>query len=230
MESFNVFGDSILKGVRSDSSSKKIVVNDDLGLGYVANRAGLSLRNFSKFGCTITKAWAYVQKMFTRIDSDIVLMNFGGNDCNFNWDEISKSPLDEHLPNTSLDEFVETYNRMVDHVLERRSLPVVATLLPVQENKYIDYVCKLRGLDHEKVRTWVENRAQSLADHQKSYSDAVAQMAFSRGIPLIDLRTAFDSHGNCASLIGPDGMHPNAKGQKVMRGCFEAFVSDYLAV
>ncbi|MBO4393998.1 MAG: SGNH/GDSL hydrolase family protein [Spirochaetales bacterium] len=230
MENFSIFGDSVLKGVRSDSSAKKYEVNDNLGLGSVARMAGLSMRNFSKFGCTITKALSYVQKMFTKIDSDIVLMNFGGNDCNFNWEEISRSPFEEHLPNTSLDEFIDTYDRMVDHVLQRRSLPVVSTLLPVQENRYIDYVCKLKGLDHENVRSWVDSRDQSLAAHQKSYSDAVAEMAYRRGIPLIDLRSAFDSHGNCASLIGPDGVHPNAKGQKVMRGCFESFVSDYLAV
>ncbi len=168
--------------------------------------------------------------MFTRIDSDIVLMNFGSNDCNFNWDEISKSPLDEHLPNTSLEEFVDTYNRMVDHVLERRSLPVVATLLPVQESRYIDYVCKTRSLDRDKVRSWVDSRPFSLTEHQRSYSDAVADIAHSRGIPLIDLRSAFALNGDCAALIGPDGIHPNSRGQKVMKHCFESFISDYLAV
>ena len=130
MENFSIFGDSIFKGS----------VNDRLGLEEVAGRAGLTLKNFSKFGCTITKAFNYVQRMFTRIDSDIVLMNFGGNDCNFDWKAISENPSDVHLPNTGLDEFVETYNRMIDFVLEKRSLPVVANLLPVQEKTYIDYV------------------------------------------------------------------------------------------
>ena len=220
MENFSIFGDSIFKGS----------VNDRLGLEEVAGRAGLTLKNFSKFGCTITKAFNYVQRMFTRIDSDIVLMNFGGNDCNFDWKAISENPSDVHLPNTGLDEFVETYNRMIDFVLEKRSLPVVANLLPVHEKTYIDYVCENMGLDRKNVMTWVESRAISLADHQKSYSDAISEVASSRGIPLIDLRAAFNSRRRPASLLGPDGIHPNDEGRKVMKGCFETFASEYLAV
>ena len=229
MESFSIFGDSVFKGARYDSVAGKCVVNDRFGLDETAQRAGLTVKNFSKFGCTVTKALGYVQKMFTKIDSDIVLMNFGGNDCNYDWDAISQSPLDMHRPNTELDQFVDYYNRMIDFVLEKRSLPVVATLLPVQDKKYIDYVCKVRNLDREKVLSWVKGRKTSLSEHQKAYSDAVSEIASTRSIPVIDLRSAFCKR-NSASLIGPDGIHPNARGQKVISGCFEAFVSDYLAI
>lgn len=229
MESFSIFGDSVFKGARYDSLSAKYVVNDRFGLGRVADKAGLSVKNFSKFGCTVTKALGYVQKMFTKIDSDMVFMNFGGNDCNYDWDAIAQSPLDMHRPNTELDQFVDSYNRMIDFVLEKRSLPVLATLLPVQDKRYIDYVCKVRNLDRKKVMAWVRSRDKSLSEHQKAYSDAVAEIASSRGIPLIDLRSAFSGR-NSSSLIGPDGIHPNERGQKVISGCFEAFVGDYLAV
>ena len=229
MESFSIFGDSVFKGARYDSASAKCVVNDRFGLDETARKAGLTVRNFSKFGCTVTKALSYVQKMFTKIDSDIVLMNFGGNDCNFDWQAIAESPLDMHRPNTELDQFVDSYNKMIDFVLEKRSLPVVATLLPVQDKKYIDYVCKVRNLDRDKVMSWVKDSNISLSDHQKAYSDAVAQIAAERDIPLIDLRSAFCGR-NSSSLIGPDGIHPNARGQKVISGCFEAFVGDYLAI
>lgn len=230
MESFSIFGDSVFKGARYDSLSAKYVVNDRFGLGRVADKAGLTVKNFSKFGCTVTKALGYVQKMFTKIDSDMVFMNFGGNDCNYDWDAIAQSPLDMHRPNTELDQFVDSYNRMIDFVLEKRSLPVLATLLPVQDKKYIDYVCKVRNLDRKKVMAWVRSRDKSLSEHQKAYSDAVAQIAASRGIPLIDLRSAFGNRISSSSLIGPDGIHPNERGQKVISGCFEAFVGDYLAV
>ena len=230
MESFSIFGDSVFKGARYDAASAKYIVNDRFGLNAVADKAGLSVKNFSKFGCTVTKALGYVQKMFTKIDSDMVLMNFGGNDCNYDWDAIAQNPLDMHRPNTELDQFVDSYNKMIDFVLEKRSLPVLATLLPVQDKRYIDYVCKVRNLDRKKVMTWVRSRDKSLSDHQKAYSDAVSEIAAKRGIPLIDLRSAFTDRINSSSLIGPDGIHPNARGQKVISDCFEAFVGDYLAV
>ncbi len=230
MDSFNLFGDSILKGVQFDSGSRRCIVNDHLGLNAVAERAGLSMRNFSKFGCTITKAWGYVQRMFTKLDADIVLMNFGSSDCDFNWEAISRSPLDVHNPNTSLDEFVDTYNKMVDYVLSHRSTPVLTTLVPVNEKKYIEHICNDRGLDAKNIRAWLNGNDGSIAEHQSRYSQAVAEVASSRGIPLIDLRSAFNGHRNPESLLGPDGVHPNPRGQKVIHGCFEAFVGDCLAV
>lgn len=229
MESFSLFGDSIFKGARYDSDSGKYVVNDRFGFDEIARRAGLTVRNFSKFGCTVPKALNYVKKMFTKIDSDMVLMNFGGNDSDFDWDTIAERPQDIHRPNTELDHFIDSYNRMIDFVLEKRSLPVLATLLPFHEKRYLDHICKVRNLDRKNILSWVKGRDTSLSDHQKEYSDAVCEIASARGIPLIDLRSAFTGR-NSSSLIGPDGIHPSEKGQKVISDCLEAFMDDYLAV
>ena len=224
----SVFGDSILKGVQPDPSRTRYFVNDNMGLGVIASRYGLSLQNFSKLGCTITKAWIYVQKMFTKIDADMVLMNFGGNDCDFNWAQISKSPLDVHRPNTEIGEFSSTYARIVDHVKARRRMPVLSTLVPVQKDKYIDYMCRKGNLDRSNVDLWIQNNGIELDSLQASYSDAVRSVAQSREIPLVDVRSAFEAQGNPASLLCEDGVHPNARGQKLICDCFETFMGDYL--
>ena len=62
MGKVSVFGDSILKGVQVEGSGGRYVVNDFLGFSAIASRAGLSVENFSKFGCTITKAWLILPK------------------------------------------------------------------------------------------------------------------------------------------------------------------------
>ena len=224
----SVFGDSILKGVQPDPSRTRFFVNDNMGLGVIAGRYGLSLQNFSKLGCTITKAWIYVQKMFTKIDADMVLMNFGGNDCDFNWAQISKSPLDVHRPNTEIGEFSSTYARIVDHVKARRRMPVLSTLVPVQKDRYIDYMCRKGNLDRNNVDLWIQNNGIELDSLQASYSDAVRSVAQSREIPLVDVRSAFEAQGNPASLLCEDGVHPNARGQKLICDCFESFMGDYL--
>lgn len=224
----SVFGDSILRGVQPDSG-RRFYVNDNLGLGAIAHSHGLSVQNFSKLGCTITKAWHYVQKMFTRIDADMVLMNFGGNDCDFNWAQIDRDPLSDHRPNTELDEFAGTYGRIVDHVKAQRRLPVLFTLVPGQKNKYIDYICARDGLDRENVNLWMDRNGIDLDALQASYSDAVRNVAASREIPLLDIRSAFISQGREGDLLCDDGIHPNSKGQKVIRDCFENFMGDYLS-
>ena len=223
----SVFGDSILRGVQPDSG-RRFYVNDNLGLGAIALSHGLSVQNFSKLGCTITKAWHYVQKMFTRIDADMVLMNFGGNDCDFNWTQVAESPLNVHAPNTEIGEFASTYGRIVDHVKARRRLPVLSTLVPMQKDKYIDYICRRDNLDRKNVNLWMENNAIDLDGLHGTYSDAVRTVAASREIPLLDVRSAFISQGNVDALLCEDGIHPNARGQKLISDCFEKFMGDYL--
>ena len=224
----SVFGDSILKGVQPDPLRRRYCVNDSMGLSAIASRYGISVQNFSKLGCTITKAWFYVQKMFTKIDADMVLMNFGGNDCDFNWAQIAESPLNLHAPNTEIGEFSDTYGRIVDHVKARRRLPVLSTLVPVQKDKYIDYICHRDTLDRKNVDLWMENNAIDLDSLQGVYSEAVCSVARSREIPLLDLRSAFLSQGKVEALLCEDGIHPNARGQKLISDCFEKFMGDYL--
>ncbi len=230
MRSASVFGDSILKGVQFEGARGRYVVNDNLGLSSIAASRGLYIKNFSKFGCTITKAYAYVLKMFHRIDADMVLMNFGGNDCDYNWAEIAKSPLDIHSPNTDLELFVETYNKMVDHVVSRRSVPVLATLVPVEASTYVDHVCRTQGLDRQSIDLWARSNSKALENNQSVYSEAVRDIARSRGVPLVDLRGAMCSQGDVSALLCEDGIHPNDAGQKVIKDCFEAFMGDYLSL
>ena len=225
----SVFGDSILKGVQPDPLRRRYCVNDSMGLSAIANRYGISVQNFSKLGCTITKAWFYVQKMFSRIDADMVLMNFGGNNCDFNWSSIAESPMGIHAPNTEIGEFSSTYGRIVDHVKARRRLPVLSTLVPVQKDKYIDYICRRDNLDRKNVNLWMENNSIDLDSLQGTYSDAVRSVAASREIPVLDLRSAFLSQGNPDAFMSEDGIHPNARGQKLISACFENFMGDYLS-
>lgn len=228
MGKVGIFGDSILKGVQVEGSGGRYVVNDFLGFSAIASRAGLSVENFSKFGCTITKAWSYIQKMFKRIDADMVFMDFGGNDCDFNWEEVSRSPLEVHKPRTDYYDFVSTYNNVVDYIKEKRSLPVLSTLVPVQPDMYIDHICRTRGADRKAIMRWMDNDAGRLENYQKSYSDAVKAISGNREVPLIDVRSAFEDHPRPETLMCADGIHPNNKGQRVIRDCFEAFISDYL--
>ena len=228
MGKVSVFGDSILKGVQVENAGGKYVVNDSLGFSSIASQAGLSVENFSKFGCTITKAWAYIQKMFSRIDADIVFMDFGGNDCDFDWDAVSKSPLNIHKPKTDYYDFVSTYNTVVDYIKEKRRLPIVATLVPVQPEMYLNHICKTRRVDRKSIHRWMQNDVCRLENLQKSYSDAVKGISCNREVPLLDIRSAFEDYSRPESLLCSDGIHPNLKGQRVIRDCFQAFISDYL--
>ena len=105
---------------------------------------------------------------------------------------------------------------------------MLSTLVPVQKDKYIDYMCRKGNLDRNNVDLWIRNNGIELDSLQASYSDAVMDVARSREIPLLDIRSAFEAQGNAASLLCDDGVHPNARGQKLICDCFESFMGDYL--
>ncbi len=230
MKKISVFGDSILKGVQTNNESGRYEVRDNIGIDGIAQRAGYSVQNFSKLGCTITKAWSYLQKMFPRIDADLVFMDFGGNDCDFDWKAISESPLNIHRPNTEYYEFIGTYNNVVDYILSKRRIPVLATLVPIQADEYIEYVVSENNLDRRNINKWLGGDVERLEHYQRVYSDAVKGIASRREIPYIDIRSAFEATGDMSSLMCRDGIHPNDKGQAVIHDCFEAFLEDFIVL
>ena len=224
----SVFGNCVIKNVRQDADNRVYKVNDNLGFGTVAAKAGLTVEDFSRLGCPVTRAWDYIQKMFPRIDGDLVFMDFGARDSVPDLEAVSKYPLEKHGPVTDLEDFLSVYDRIIDYTMERRRMPVLATLVPVDANIYIDYMCRTRGLNRDNIMRWLGNGYSRIGDSVRLYSDAVRELAFRREVPLIDIRQAFLEQGKKASLLGPDGIRPNAEGRQVIHGCFERFVFDYM--
>ena len=230
MKRVSVFGDSILKGVQYNQKSGRYVVEDNIGFDGIAERAGYSVQNFSKFGCTVTKAWNYLQRMFPKIDADLVFMDFGGNDCDFDWKAISDSPLNIHKPNTEYYDFIGTYNNMVDYILAKRRMPVLATLVPIQADEYIEYVVSENNLDRRNINKWLGGDVKRIENYQRVYSDAVKGIASRKDIPYIDIRAAFEANVDTTALMCRDGIHPNDRGQAVIHDCFEAFLEDFIVL
>ena len=79
------FGNCCVRNVRYEAESRRFKVNDRLDFDEIASGAGLCVTDFSKFGCTVTKAEKYIEKMFPRIDGDLVFMDFGRYDSDFDW-------------------------------------------------------------------------------------------------------------------------------------------------
>jgi lysophospholipase L1-like esterase len=50
------------------------------------------IKNISKFGDTLLKGAQKLREYLSKNKSDVVIIEFGGNDCDFYWEEISKNP------------------------------------------------------------------------------------------------------------------------------------------
>lgn len=225
----SILGTSILKGVEIDENNIRHTRSDFLGLEAIAMNSGYSMKNFSRLGCTVTKAFDYVKRMFGRLDADLVLMDFGHNDCDYDWESICKDPLAKHSPRTELGLFKNTYSDLVTYLKSRRAIPVLSTLLPVDGDRYIDYVARKQGLDKSVLESWIGDASALRAEHEK-YCQSVVEVASEREVPLLDIRKAFLDYGNVSSLLSSDGVHPNKRGQELIRETFTSFMDDFLVL
>lgn len=225
-----ILGDSVLKGIQWDEASSKHVTRNELDWDGIADRAGLKVENLSKFGCTVTKAWDFVQKRMVnglvKCIPDMVIMDFGGNDSDFNWKAVSDSPLEVHDPNTDISTFVGTYEKMLDAMVAKGVRPVITTLVPVQSSRYFDWFCRNLNLDKSRVMSWL-GVVERIEHFQLTYSEAILGIAAGRGIPLVDIRAAFEAEKG-SDLMCADGIHPNTNGQHLIHECFEVFIGDSL--
>ena len=111
MSDISMFGDSVLKGVIYENNAYKISKNRFSNI--CEDILGISIENKAKFGSTINVGKNIISKnigLIKETNSKYVVMEFGGNDCDYNWIEISKNPNKEHLPKSTITEFIEIYS------------------------------------------------------------------------------------------------------------------------
>lgn len=216
IRSISVFGDSILRGIVLNGT-RRYAISDSIGIDSIARLYSMEITNMSRFGCTAPRGYEYIKKYLERGGyADAVLLELGGNDSDFNWKEVEADPEAEHLPNTPLDLFVETYLGIIACLRERGITPVLSNLPPVCPERYLEWICR-DGLDRGKILGWLGS-SSTIYRYQENYSRTVEKIAAEQGSICIDLRGAFLKNRRIDDLYCEDGIHPNDRGQDVIRG------------
>lgn len=219
-----LLGDSILKGIQVDPVSGKYVVCNEMGIPALETEFGLTVRNQSHFGATCLKGARLLERLLSRgIACDAVVMDFGGNDCDYVWPEIAMDPAGDHRPHVPLAEFVERYRAMVRTLVAAGIRPILTTLPPLEPRRFFNWWC--RDLDQSAVARWLGD-VETIYTHQERYSQAVERLAREEGAALVDLRGAFLARGNVGGLLCEDGTHPNSAGQALIGGAFRDFAGE----
>lgn len=218
-----VFGDSILKGIQINPQNMRYHVDNNIDIAGIEATHSLSIRNFSKFGCTVTKGLSLIEKRLKTDEAfcDAIIMDYGGNDCDYNWKEVAERPDDEHLPNTPLDIFIDTYQKIIKLLKEKGIRPILTTLPPLDAQRFFDWFCN--GLNKANVLKWLEG-VESIYRWQEHYSRTVEKIAAETNTLLVDVRGAFLNHGRVKRFLCEDGTHPNTEGQKIITGAFLDFI------
>lgn len=209
----SIFGDSIMAGVVQEDGRYSRCRDS---FQRLEQSTGIQLDNHSSFGSTVVKGFERLNK-FLRQGSlgDYTLVEFGGNDCAYDWAEVAHAPDEEHLSVVPPELFERQYAQMLQAVEAAGSRPVAATLPPISSRRYLAHICR-DGLDSAAILHWLGD-LEAISRWQESYSAMVNRVARQLGCRVLDLRAAFPASGpELEQYLCQDGIHPNRLGQKLM--------------
>jgi len=212
MKKLFIFGDSILKGVTfaEDVNKYKICRPDYASLA----QNGVEVNNLSKMGATIEYGERILEEELATMDADsIVLFEYGGNDCDHTWKEISAAPEQPHTCRTSPALFEKLYSACMERARAVGARILVSNLPPLDSDKYMDWIS--RGLDYNVILNWLGDKSMLYRWHE-NYNRLVERIAEKCGAQLVDLRGAFLTSHDFKKLISADGIHPTEDGHRLI--------------
>lgn len=218
----NMYGDSLLRGTVIDENMRYHATIPQL-LEKLGDKFGLLFKNRAHFGSTITRGDGVLQKDLNNgLGCGYALVEFGGNDCSFAWDEVAADPFADHKPFTSLESFKETLTGMVQKLEAEPVTPVLMTLPPLDAERHLQFIGKTEAA-RKNILQWLGD-VQMIYRFHELYSLAVAQVAKQTKAILVDVRQRFLGRHDLRSLVGLDGIHLSEKGYGIMAQAFADFI------
>ena len=211
-------GDSITKGVVLNEQYRYSAAEQSF-LDILSSELDLRVDNYGKFGYTVSHGNSVIERHAADIaDSDYTFIEYGGNDCDFDWIKIAQDPHGEHKARTPLEEFTEELSSLVAKIKGLGSIPVLITLPPILSDTYFSFLNRSMS-DEQKnnIKEWLGGDVGIIARWHESYNRALFQVANQTRTQIIDITTPFDTfRGDLTSLYCADGIHPNARGHKLI--------------
>ncbi len=210
-----------MKGVIFDGIRGRYIFLKNSFANIFGLNTGIRVDNYAKFGCTISVGNKLIDKHTSELSQyEYTALEFGGNDCDFDWAAVSERPDDLHLPKTPIAEFEELYSEVIDKVAANGSKPVLFTLPPLNAQRYFSWISK--GLNAENILHWLGDVEHIYRWHEM-YNLVVVKLASIKNIAMIDIRKAFLESRNYLNLYCEDGIHPNEKGHALISNVINSY-------
>lgn len=208
-----VYGDSLMKATVPDAALHYRFQLQSFLPRFEA--LPITLTNRARFGATVEKgARILAADMQQGLDAQLALLEFGGNDCNYDWAAIAADPAGEHPPAISPQAFAARLAHMAAGLQAAGVTPVLMTLPPIHSRRYFDFFS--RGLDRANLLAWLGGDIERIYRWQELYSAAVRQVAADTGVPCVDVRSRFLLHRDLERLIAADGIHLSEDGYALL--------------
>ena len=224
INSILVLGDSLSRGVVFDQSKGRYCFLKDCFVNKISREIIPHIYNTSKFGADVEYGIALLEKKVSETDADVVMLEFGGNDCDFRWEEIAADPLQNHKPRTPLDVFSLTLRQAVEIIRSMGKTPVLMTLPPLNAPNYFQWFTGGDTHKAEQILRWLGEVGRIYWWHE-CYSAQILKVGRETGAHVIDVRSDFLETEDYRELMCVDGIHPNEAGHTLIARCVERFIA-----
>lgn len=225
MNKLMIFGDSIFKGITYSDENKKYSVYKHSFSGKLA-QIGIITENYSRMGATASKISAMLDSKTGSIDSDTaVLFEFGGNDSDFDWNKVSEDPDGALSPNTSNNDFIIIYRKLIEKVRDLGANVIISNLVPIDADKYLKWITA--GKSYDNIMKFLGD-ASILYRWQEYYSITVERIADETDCPVLDIRRNFLISHTYKSLLCSDGLHPTAAGHVLIDNTIFNYIKNHI--
>lgn len=210
-----ISGDSISKGIIFDEVKRKYVILEGNYVTLLKGKFNGIIRNTAKFGNTLIKGVHKLKDDIVNNKPDVVLLEYGGNDCDFNWIEVCSNPNSVHKPKTDFDIFVSKLKETLHFLKKNNITSVVMTLPPLNADRYLKWISKSDISAEANILKWLGNVSKIYWWHEK-YSSAVLKIAEDTNTKCIDIRASFLQYPDFTKFLCLDGIHPNKFGHEII--------------
>ena len=222
------FGDSVMKGIVVDRENSpadgiKYKISDKGFAARCRRNLGIDVENFARFGGIVTHGMKFLNRYADKVkEADYVLFEYGGNDCDYKWAEISERPDDVHHPNVPIDVFTAKYKELIDAVKALGTSPVLLTLPVLDPERYFRFLSK--GLNGDNILKWLHGSVLNIDRWHERYNMEIMRLGVLTRTPVIDITSVFLERRNYSDYLCEDGIHPNEAGHRLIQGAIVSYL------
>ncbi|MER2060702.1 MAG: GDSL-type esterase/lipase family protein [Niallia sp.] len=210
------FGDSITRGVSFVKGRLRIIKDNYptfLEKLFSANISeDIIVLNKGVFNDNSHLLWKRLDKDVLSEKPNYVLLNVGGNDCNFNWQEVAENPNSNHEPIVPLQQYMENIKQMVMKMKQSNITPILLTLPPLDPVRYYKFIADKYGTT---ISHWI-SCCGGIEHWHSLYNMQLKKLIEQFNLPSIDVRSALKKEGYATDFISDDGIHLTADGYRKM--------------
>ncbi len=220
------FGDSILEGVIHDAQTNQYHILHNNFVALSGKKLNLKWENFARHGATVLQGIRSLERHQSQIKGcDYLLLSFGSNESNFDWNQVSSFPTKKHLPQMDLDAFHQQYVRLIHMIQKMGKMPVLLSMVPVGSSAFFQSVS--RGRNAQNILKFLRGDIGNIYRWHSMYNLEVFKVAQETNVPVIDITGCFLKELDYSQFLCDDGVHPNEKGHALIARTLGEFYRSY---